>query len=441
LSTRNSPTVYAKFFKKYNFERYTFEPGNPLEQEFQRLAKARQWGVESTAKHHELLHRAIRLAEFFERFEDSEVVGGYKYSPEAESPVEFSRLCTVKGWDEGRIAVVKKEYDELTGVTSRKRKDSASDSKGDQKEDVLEGHTAIAKFFIKNRCPGYSYRYRSSEVEFRELVEVRKAMWKERTGSRKRKGTYEKTEEYKGLRREFEVAIEKCFDTFLGVRRKSAEEKEMRPWETLVELLKVGKAPMGRGKANQLIYKVHINIYDLVGLFEIHRQPSAKTLQRLLTTESHQIQELRFPNLVILAAYSSLTRQVYNLDNAKKNGTLVFLLQRLRRHFREYDHFMKTTRRRNPVAGTFMSPEMARKLLRRKFPREWEALDREIARKKKKVREIMLAQSRGDTGDLVRTSLMSRYKGAWSWCRGAAGLNLLSLLLFPFIFTLPTFLP
>ncbi|PWW77851.1 hypothetical protein C7212DRAFT_342488 [Tuber magnatum] len=386
LSKCNSPTVYSNFFKKYNFERYTFEPGNPPEEEFQRLAKARQWGAKSTDKHHKLLHRALRLAEFFERFQGGEgKVGEYRYSPDAESSVEFRRLCTVKGWGEGRIAVVRKEYDELTGVASQSEEGGASDSEGNQeKERVLEGHTAIARFFVKNQCPGYSYGYRSSEVEFRELSKVRKVMWKERTGDRKRRGTYEKTEEYESLHREFEVAIEECFDAFLGVERHSVEEREIRPWETLAELLKVGKPPMERPQAVEVIKKIHVNIYDLIGLFEIQRSPSSNTLQRLLTTESHRVQKLRFPNPVILAAYSALTRQVYNLDHAKESGTLVLLLQRLRSHFREFNSFVKNTMRGSLGGDIFMelSPKRARKILREEFPREWEMLDKEISKKK-----------------------------------------------------------
>ncbi|KAG0639102.1 hypothetical protein HOY80DRAFT_1137043 [Tuber brumale] len=433
LSTQNSPTVHASFFKKYNFERYTFEPGKPPEEEFQRLVKAREWGTKRTAKHRELLHNAVRLAEFFERFEEGgEEVGRYIYSPGSESAVEFRRLCTVKGWDEGRIAVVRKEYDELTGVASQSREgdasnseasrekekveggtsnsegdqenveggtsnsegnqekewekeeDGASKSEGNQKKRVFRGHTAIAKFFVENQCPGYSYSYRSSEVEFRELAEVREAMWKAGAGGRERKGPYKKTGEYEDLRREFEVAIEESFDAFLRVERKSLEEKETRPWETLVELLKVGKAPIGRTEAIILIKEIHINIYDLTNLFEIDLPPSMSILRGLLTTESQRIQQLRFPNLVMLAAYSALTDKVYSLDNAKKNGTLVLLLQRLRSHFHEFEHLIKMTGRGNIARGTPISSEEARRLLRQRFPTEWEELDREIAQKKNK---------------------------------------------------------
>ncbi|KAG0127831.1 hypothetical protein HOY82DRAFT_624091 [Tuber indicum] len=397
---QNSPTVHANFFKKYNFERYAFEPGKPLEEEFQRLSEARGWGTGEAARHCGLLHNAVLLAEFFERFEDhGNEVGRYIYSPDAESCVEFQRLCMAKGWDEERIAVVRKEYDGLMGVASEPREGSASDSEGDRekeeveggasnseddqaKERVFKGHTAIAKFFVENQCPGYSYSYRSSEVEFRELAEVRETMWKAAAGGRERKGTYKNTEEYKGLRREFEVAIEECFDAFLGVERKSMEEKETRPWETLAELLKVGKAPMSRAEAAKIIKKTHVNIHDFTSLFEIHLPPSVSILKRLMTTESHRIQELRFPNVAMLAAYSVLTGKVYNLRHAKTNGTLALLLQRLRGHFREFQCFMKTTRRSNPADGTPISSKEARRFLRERFPIEWEELDREIAEKK-----------------------------------------------------------
>ncbi|RPA96231.1 hypothetical protein L873DRAFT_1811633 [Choiromyces venosus 120613-1] len=335
LSTLNTPKVYAAFFKKYNCAGYTFEPGKPPEQEFQLLAKARQWGAESTIKHQKFLGCSIRLAEFFERFEDfREDAGGYTYSPDTEYALEFKRLCTVKRWDEGRIADVKKEYEKLMEASNHSRDGDASSRKDDQAhENVLEGKTAIAKFFIENQCPGYSYNYRSSVVEFFELVEARTVMWEEKTGDRKRTGTYEKTAEYKDLRREFEVAIEACFDAFLRVKRRSVEEKETRPWETLAELFKEGEAPLGRTKARKLLEKVHVNIYDLTDLFQIHMPPSADILQKLLTTESHRMQKLRFPGLRELAAYSVDTGRVYKLRSAKENGTLVLLLQRIRRRF------------------------------------------------------------------------------------------------------------
>ncbi|RPA96230.1 hypothetical protein L873DRAFT_1695070 [Choiromyces venosus 120613-1] len=372
LSTLNAPKVYASFFKKYNCGGYTFEPGKPPEQEFQLLAKNRQWGTKSTTKHHGLLDRAIRLAEFFERFEDR--AGRYTYSPGTEHNIEFKRLCTVKGWDKGKIVDVKKEYEKLREASNHSRDGGASNREDHQEKNKdLKGRTAIARFFIKYQCPGYSYEYRSSGTEFRALAEAKKAIWKSQTGTRKRTGPYEKTEEYERLQREFQVAIEECFDSFLRVKSGSLEEKETRPWETLVELLKLGKAPMDGSTAAELIKTVHINIYDFVDLFTIHLPPSAKTLEKLLTTEFYQIQKLRFPNVVILAAYSCLTKRVYDLENAKKNGTLVLLLHRLREHFHEFDDFMKTIYHRN-LGGRVPSPNIAKKMLQGGFPREWESV-------------------------------------------------------------------
>ncbi|RPA89102.1 hypothetical protein L873DRAFT_1791719 [Choiromyces venosus 120613-1] len=350
LSTLNAPTVYANFFKKYNFEKYTFEPGRSPEQEFQLLAKTRQWGTKQTTRNQRLLEIAIRQAEFFERFED----------------------FREDGWDEGKIADVKNQYEVLTGVSSHKE-----DEAREAYEDVVEGKTAIAKFFIENQCPGYSYSYRSSVVELSELVEAREDMWEEIAGDRERRGSYKKTEEYYRLQREFQVATEECFESFLRVKIGSLEEKETRPWETLAELLKLGKAPMDRSTAAELIKTVHINIYDFIDLFTFHLPPSANTLEKLLTTEFYRVQKLRFPDVVTLAAYSRLIHRVYNLENAKTNGTLVLLLHRLKEHFRSIDDLMKMIHHRNPWDGT-PSPDMAKKTLRQIFPREWERLDKEL---------------------------------------------------------------
>ncbi|CUS15007.1 unnamed protein product [Tuber aestivum] len=367
LSTKNSPTVHANFFKRYDFSEYTFTPTNPVDVEFERLAKARQWKEKGISKHSRLLERAVRVAEFFERFED-EGAGGYVYDAGSDRVEEFWRMCNEKGWEGRTIKEHKKEFETLI-----EEKISAANGGDENKtggDEAFEGKTPVQKFLMRNQHPGYSFTGQAPEIELWELLQAEKKAWEWKTRGCAGSTRYGDTKEFKTLLRRFNYAMEESLVPLLDGEKNS---NSSMPWKIIFEQFDLGKPPTNFQKAKKILREFYVNILDYLEL--VHQSkacgtPSTGVPQPGSPAEFHR---LRFPTLRTLAIYSYVTGRVYRCG---QDGLLAFFLQLIEREYAESE-FTAGARNRGCQGDPKFRQEV-RELLREMNAEDWSKLDEEI---------------------------------------------------------------
>ncbi|PWW77855.1 hypothetical protein C7212DRAFT_342491 [Tuber magnatum] len=339
LSTKNSPTIQANFFKRYNFSDYTFISTNPVEAEFERLTKARQWGEKSIAKHRRLLERA-----------------------------GFWRLCKEKGWEGEVVEGYKREFEALVGEKLFAAKEG--DKRKTHGDKAFEGKTPLEEFLMRNQHPGYKFSNCAPEIEFWELFQAEKKAWEWKTRGWGANTRYEDIKKFKTLPRRFSSVMEEKLDSPQGGKEGS---NRYIPWKILFEQFDLGEPPTKRDEAEKILQEIYVNIPDYLDLVYQNRlcgTPAAGAPQPGSSVEFHR---LRFPTLRALAIYSYVTNRVYK---CRSGGPLEFFLQLIQREY---------ARSRFTVEGEGMGsrgdPESrrgVRELLRRMYPEDWRRLDEEI---------------------------------------------------------------
>jgi hypothetical protein len=286
MSDNHSQTPLAIFFEAYNFQKYKYDPSNTPTEEFARLCTARRWGPEKANKARILFENALKLSfpeqkapnanpeliEFFKKYEFK----GFSFNPADSVEAEFKRLCEARKWGEKNLKKVGEEFKKAlnppastipakstsaksTPAKSTPAKSTPTKPTSKPRDNIpppprpdLQHHTSIAAFFLRQNCPGYTYKRRSPEIEFNLLKKAHREKWKKQNP--KDKENYNKSEEFWCLRREFHAAVEDRFNWLLKVKRGTVREEELKPWEILVELFRVGKAPMKREDAEKVRY-------------------------------------------------------------------------------------------------------------------------------------------------------------------------------------------
>ncbi|PWW77854.1 hypothetical protein C7212DRAFT_292432 [Tuber magnatum] len=351
MASQPSTAAIAKFFKGYNSPNYTYGPTLEINDEFSRLEQEQQWGAEEVHKHRKLFDRAVHLAHFFWKHE----WGGYVFREGAEYDHEFWRLCQRKRWDEERVSRAVNEFLKLRGgsvesltaardtmpeETAPTEAEAAPDTtyseQGEDAQTVYQEdpeapvvQNAIAAFFVSHNCPGYTYAGQAPRIEFRGLTEVRRRAWRAHDPRGTWHQNYRETEEFEVLERGYHGAVEERFDGLLGMRSGAAEGYRMRPWESILELFRLGEIPSSKSKASKLIKQMYVNIYDFLEFLEEPFDSSATEGYITGDEEYDRASMLRHPSRGELAQYSCDNDKVFPLRMAKADGTFRLLLQPL----------------------------------------------------------------------------------------------------------------
>lgn len=185
-----------EFFEGYEFQRFTYDPSQPPEAEFTRLCDARNWGTQR--------RELIRMM-----FDDV---------------VNSSRQSTTRTAGSGTAAGSSARVGGSSSINALRVSSSAA----------TDPNSPIRKFFLENSVPGYTYRGRSPHNEWRQLLKAKR--WKPREC--KREGT-EENDLYINYLQVVEEEVDYLIERNLGVRN-----EELKPWQYLCQMFKVGEAPV-----------------------------------------------------------------------------------------------------------------------------------------------------------------------------------------------------
>ncbi|KAF8415622.1 hypothetical protein EV426DRAFT_706982 [Tirmania nivea] len=202
---------------------------------------------------------------------------------------------------------------------------------------VIEASTSespLARFFRTKGLllggPTYAYRSLATEQEFTKLSRLlqQNGSWMGKTADdelqlsfhsqteqKALQKKFQKSPEYRELRRELNRAIEDELDWLLS--RNEQVKNGLQPWEYLCEVFKVGKAPMTRLEAKKVLRPIKVNIYDFIEYERnVQRGTKPQTPKRFKTDSE-------------LGKYSKKKGRVYALEDAKEDGVLRLLLRRI----------------------------------------------------------------------------------------------------------------
>ncbi|KAI5803629.1 hypothetical protein DFH27DRAFT_652768 [Peziza echinospora] len=320
----------------------------------------------------EKTNQAELLRGFFTKFE----FHAYKYNQAAIPTEEFSRLCAARKWGPARISSAKREFDGIMAAPSQHKTSGTTEPSTSQRSnnehniniETLQNtkntpniaaqqprqlgqkrkstpprqssrpdlsKSPLAEFFTRFNCSNYTYKGLSATVEFDRLT----------------------NQEYYELKRQFYQTVEAQFDWFVDIQCKRTGLKKE---EYVAIFFGLGQAPMDVDTATKLLRSININIYDfldyhyeLFGLEEkitpgtdnakASREPTA-TLDPITNNALRTLPQMptKFPSVVLLGIYCKVTGRIYDLKEARSNGTLVLLLKRVGKHFHrdERDKFL-----------------------------------------------------------------------------------------------------
>ena len=278
------------FFSQFNFQGYTYDPDAPALEEFEFLCQARKWGPSKVRKHETAFWHAVgrgqdpresvagpNVIEFFRKYEYQQ----FTYDSDAPMQSEFQRLVKLRGWGEVNLSKVTKQfneavmldvterlvysaseatdsddleeatdsedleeatdsddleeatyYDDLEEATDSEDQEEATDSEDLGTEEV----DLLADWLMEQECPGYTYLGGLPELEFRELVRAKGQEWNQ---ARVEEGIDIEDEEWKDsvefmlLRTEFYEVVEEAFNLLLD---KFCQITGFKPWQVLVGL-------------------------------------------------------------------------------------------------------------------------------------------------------------------------------------------------------------
>jgi len=205
------------FFSQYNFTRYTYDPHRPALEEFERLCEARQWGPSKIRKHNTLFLLAAEreqdlrgslagpnVIKFFREYEYQR----FTYDFDAPIRSEFQRLVKLRGWGEANISKVTIQFNKAVELDAREQSVYDADP-GIQEVDLL------ADWLRGQECRGYRYRGGRAELEFKKLVDVKRREWLRIYEHLVHRPSWKHSSEFESLRAEFYGVVEKVFNLLL----------------------------------------------------------------------------------------------------------------------------------------------------------------------------------------------------------------------------------
>ncbi|PUU82765.1 hypothetical protein B9Z19DRAFT_327563 [Tuber borchii] len=244
-----------KFFRKYEYQQFTYDLDAPIQSEFQRLVRLRGWGEANRSNVTSQFNKAVALdggeqsvysagpnaIKFFRQYEYQL----FTYDSNASVQSEFQRLVGLRGWEKANLSKVTEQFNKAVASDAREQsvcnasKSTHPKDPGTQKVDI------IANWLREQECHGYRYRGGSPELEFRELVGVKRQEWDQvrreadmDTGNE----AWKESDEFDLLRTGFYRVVEKAFNTLLG---RFCQITRLRPWQVLVGLCGQGQESVG----------------------------------------------------------------------------------------------------------------------------------------------------------------------------------------------------
>jgi len=227
-------TPLQEFFSQFNFYGYTYDPHTPALEEFGFLCQAWQWGPSKIREHEMAFLLAVErerdlrgspvgpnVIDFFRKYEYQR----FTYDLDAPIQSEFQRLVRLRGWGEANLSKVAQQFNKAVVLDVTEQS-----VLGMQEVDLL------ADWLIEQECPGYRYLGALPELEFNELVRVKRQEWDQvrigpdmDTGNEKWKDSLG----FKRLRTEFYEIVEEAFNLLLD---KFCQITGFEPWQVLVGL-------------------------------------------------------------------------------------------------------------------------------------------------------------------------------------------------------------
>ena len=261
-----------KFFREYEYQRFTYDLDAPIQSEFQRLVGVRGWGEANLSKVTSQFYTAVALdegeqsvysagpnaIEFFRKYEYQL----FTYDSDASVQSEFQRLVGLRGWGKANLSKVTKQFNKALALDAREQSVSSASAPTDPEDPGTQKVDLLADWLRKQECRGYKYRGGLPELEFKELVYVKRREWYQ---ARREEGIdiedeeWKDSDEFERLRTEFYRIVEQAFNLLLDRFRQITG---FTPWQVLVGLYRPGVyipeqgmvGPYGQGQENVGLY-------------------------------------------------------------------------------------------------------------------------------------------------------------------------------------------
>ncbi|PUU82758.1 hypothetical protein B9Z19DRAFT_1074162 [Tuber borchii] len=355
MSLPNKPL--QEFFNQFNFQGYTYDPHTPPLEEFKRLCQARKWGPSKIGEHETAFLLAAgsgqdqrgslpgpNVIEFFRKYEYQL----FTYDLDASVQSEFQRLVGLRKWGKANLSKVTRQFNKAVALDTREQSVYSISEPIDPEDPGMQEVDLLADWLREQECRGYRYQGGLPELEFRDLVDVKFQEWcqdqnlRNKRGqgmSRVGRGAWKGSPEFKSLRTQFYGVVEEVFNLLLD---KVCQITGFTPWQVLVGLYGQGQQGVEKQAARMILRKVFINIFDFLDAFkEILKNPPTTNRWKLLRLLKPLAIELQFPNNLMLGVYSALTNRVFPIEEVEEDGTLVLLLHRIKLFLTRFEDVMK----------------------------------------------------------------------------------------------------
>jgi len=191
------------------------------------------------------------LIKFFREYEYQR----FTYDLDAPIQSEFQRLVGLRGWGKANLSKITRQFDKAVALDAREQSAYSASKPTDPEGREMQEVDLLADWLRKQECHGYKYQGGLPELEFRELVDVKYREWsRDQNFQNKRKqgmsgvgrGAWRGSEEFKLLRTKFYEIVEKVFNTLLD---KVCKITGFTPWQVLVGLYGQGQRGVGKQAA------------------------------------------------------------------------------------------------------------------------------------------------------------------------------------------------
>ena len=245
-----------KFFRKYEYQLFTYDLDAPIQSEFQRLVGLRGWGSANLSKVSSQFYKAVALdareqsvygagpnvIKFFREYEYQL----FTYDSDASVQSEFQRLVGLRGWGKANLSKVTRQFNKAIALDAREQSVYSSSEPSDPEGPGMQEVDLLADWLRKQECRGYKYRGGPPELEFRKLVDVKRKEWKQAHRELEHCPSWKHSLEFELLRTEFYEVVEKVFNSLLD---KFCQITGFTPWQVLVGLYGEGQESVGKNAA------------------------------------------------------------------------------------------------------------------------------------------------------------------------------------------------
>ena len=261
-----------KFFRKYEYQQFTYNLDAPIQSEFRRLAGLRGWGEANLSKVTSQFYEAVALDEggqsvygagpnaikFFREYEYQL----FTYDSDASVQSEFKRLVGLRGWGKANLSKVTKQFNKAIALDAKEQSVSSASKPSDPEDPGTQKVDLLADWLKKQECRGYRYRGGLPELEFKKLVRVKRWEWYQ---ARREEGidikdeAWKDSDEFDELQTGFYEIVEKVFNLLLD---RFCQITGFTRWQVLVGLYRPGVhsaeqgmvGPYGQGQESVELY-------------------------------------------------------------------------------------------------------------------------------------------------------------------------------------------